>query len=85
MFENCGHGVLKMNQRRIESIDFIKGLAIFGIVLHHLISRYLDISSVSLIGKLVNSGSNLLGGWRQSILFCSDFELYYSYLRENKV
>lgn len=74
---------MQMKHQRIESIDFIKGLAIFGIVLHHLISRYLDISSVSLLGKLINSGSNLLGGGGDRVFFfCSGLGLYYSYLRK---
>lgn len=73
---------IEKKENRNECIDYIKGLAILGIVIHHLISRYLNIPSTNFIGKIITNGSNLLGGVEtESSSFAPDLDFIFHILK----
>ena len=66
-----------MMQKRSELVDFMKGIAIMGVVLFHLISGYLDVHG------LIKTASNFGGAGVHVFLICSGFGLSLSFLNKS--
>ena len=62
------------SKTRIEEIDFFRGLSIMGVIMYHLISKYM-VSMPSIVKYAANVGSSGV----LIFFFCSGFSLYYSY------
>ena len=61
--------------KKLEQIDFLRGFAIFTIVLMHLVQSY-NIQSV------VHKAASFGGAGVHLFIFCSGLGLYLSYLRK---
>lgn len=67
---------VKINDRKILLIDYLKGYSILTIVAMHLITIYLDVPLI--INKIASIG----GSGVHIFIICSGFGLYYSYLKK---